>query len=341
MSINKSQSQCLITGVYRSGTEFVAQLLSGHPRLSTTMYHVNAFRFIRNRYEPLSDIASVRRAVSATAQRLNARYGLILAEDRVVERFERAGGSSCAALYDAVMTELWVRDERNHWAEKCQLLWREIPEFIADMPNGRAILVLRDPRSTLASFKHYTYAPSPAYLGAIFNCVDAFRCAQMYRQSLPRDRLLVARFEDAASNPQETAERMLRFLGLDPEEATYDRSQWRNERGENWTSNTAFSEPFEVEKAITRWRTVLSGVELALTEEVCGDVMRVFDYEPEGAVINWPEAQLVCRGDRQVAEWLERWRTEDEGVEAFPTDPLLAENWEETKKPLERVSRAL
>ena len=35
-------------------------------------------------------------------------------------------------------------------------MWREIPTFIGMLPNAKAIHIIRDPRSVLASFKKYT-----------------------------------------------------------------------------------------------------------------------------------------------------------------------------------------
>jgi hypothetical protein len=335
-----SRSQCLVTGVYRSGTEYVAQLLSGHPELSSTMYHVNALRFVRGRYEPLSDTRNARRAVEDTAGRLKTRYALQLDVKAVLDRFGQAPSPTCAALYDAIMSVLWLKGGRVHWAEKCQLVWREIPEFIADMSNGRAILVLRDPRSVLASFKRYTYAPPPAYLGAIFNCLDAFNRARTYQATLPPDRFFAVRYEDAARDPLATASRMFQFLGLDPTKASFDRAGWRNEKGESWQDNTAFDGAFRVEDAIERWRGELSDLEIALTEEICGPLMRAFGYELAGKRVDWPAAVALCRKDPQIAEFLRRWQTTGEGVEAFPTDPLRPENWEEASKRA-MVSRAV
>lgn len=330
--MNKAvRSQCLITGVYRSGTEFVAQLLSGHPELSTSMYHVNGIRFLRGRYEPLSVCANARAAVAETSSRLLSRYDMRLDAERTLAIFDQSRSKDSYALYDAIMRVLWESDKKQHWAEKCQLVWREIPEFVTCMPNGKTILVLRDPRSTLASFKHYTYASSPAYLGAIFNCLDAFAWALEYQSSLPSDRFVVVRYEDAAREPAETAANLFTFLGLDPSPASFDREHWRNEKGEKWTDNTAFG-TFDVEQAIERWRGVLNGLEVALTESVCGPVMSRFGYEPSNAQLDWPAALKLCLSDPQIAECLRLWLVEGRGIQAFPTDPLRPENWEENAK---------
>ena len=49
-----SLSQTLITGVYRSGTEFITHLIGCHPDLSVSMYHINVLRFLLNNYDPIN-----------------------------------------------------------------------------------------------------------------------------------------------------------------------------------------------------------------------------------------------------------------------------------------------
>ena len=53
--MNYSRSQTLITGTYRSGSEYLTLLLDSHPELSATMYRVNLIRFMFRRYDPISD----------------------------------------------------------------------------------------------------------------------------------------------------------------------------------------------------------------------------------------------------------------------------------------------
>jgi hypothetical protein len=191
--MSASKSQVLITGVYRTGSEYVAQLVGCHPALAVSMYAVNALRFVYHRFDPIHEAVQYRAALRSIAGRLRARYRLELPEDAVVQRLEAAQEVTYGLLYDAVMCALYLRPPAEHWAEKNQLLWREIPLFIASMPNGRAILVVRDPRSVLVSFRRYTYAPPPAYLGAVFNCYDAMKFARDNRALVASGRLHVLR----------------------------------------------------------------------------------------------------------------------------------------------------
>lgn len=333
-----SLSQTLITGVYRSGTEFVSVLLSGHPQLSSTMYHVNALRFIGTRSAlETGDGEAETHALAATLDRLKRRYGLVLNPDDVMARYReirrRADCPGWAAFYDACVSTLWLTGEKNRWAEKCQLLWREIPDFLAGMPNGRAIMVIRDPRSVTASFKAYTYAPPPAYLGAVFNCLDAMRRAALYQATLPSDRFLLLRWEDAALAPAATAARAFGFLGLDPDEARIDPAAWRDARGERWTANTtAANRGFDIDAAVSRWRDGLDPVDLGFVEAVCGDEMRRFGYPLSGAAVDWAAATDRLRASPQLAEALARWRDGGEGMQAFPADPLDPGNWAENRQ---------
>lgn len=327
-----SSSQTLITGVYRSGTEFVSQLVSGHPELSATMYHVNVLRFCRGRYDPIANPSNLRRAVAETGARLYRRYGIRLDEAAVVEHCQKVSQVTYEVLYDALMSVLWLGDGRRHWSEKCQLVWREIPSFIEAMPNGRAILVIRDPRSVLASFKRYTYAPLPAYLGAIFNCFDAMSKALTFQERLPKDRFLVLRYEDAAREPERTSRRLYAFLGLDPDRAVFDPSTWRDNHGELWKANTVFAvntSGFDPGASIDRWKSNLEDWEIALTEFVCGDAMDAFAYSKSGTTLDWPRTLKAILPDSAITGHLSRYLLKGEGIQAFPTDPLVWENWQE------------
>ena len=93
------------------------------------------------------------------------------------------------------MCELYMNEGHTHWAEKNQLMWREIPIFIGMMPNAKAIHIIRDPRSVLASFKNYTRYAYPACLGSVFNSYDSLKTALEHQQYLGESIKLV-KFED-------------------------------------------------------------------------------------------------------------------------------------------------
>jgi hypothetical protein len=332
--MRRSRSQTLITGVYRTGTEFIAQIAGCHPALSVTMYSVNALRFVYGRFDPIEEPARYRAAVQSVADRVQERYQRTVPVAEILDRLAAGPRVTYGHLYDEVMCSLYLRPPAEHWVEKNQLLWREIPTFLTTMPNGRAVLVLRDPRSVLVSFKKYTYAPPPAYLGAVFNCFDAMSYAARYATEIPMDRLLVLRYEDAALRPQAAAEKLWSFLGL---EGTYDvegGSGRLDAYGKPWRANSSFhsnddARPFDVAASINRWRDEIAPGELALAEGICGSLMPTYGYEVSGTPVNWEAADRLIGEDPVIRECLRRWRTKGTGIEAFPTDPLDKQNWRE------------
>ena len=65
-----SKSQTLITGTYRSGSEFLTLLLNSHPELAATMYRVNLIRFVFQRYDPILKLNNLKAALLDTNKRL-------------------------------------------------------------------------------------------------------------------------------------------------------------------------------------------------------------------------------------------------------------------------------
>ncbi len=326
-----SLSQTLITGVYRSGTEFVTHCLDSHPELSATMYRVNVLRFALGRFDPIHERENYVGAVHGLAQRIRERYALELDVGVVIQALDEASAVDYCALYDAVMTTMYLDDRVRHWAEKVQLVWREIPYFLERMPRGKALMVIRDPRSVLASFKRFTYAPPPAYLGAVFNCLDAMQKALEYSENYPESFFWV-RYEDAVQRPEETTRSIWRFLGLDPGFPLTPQGRWLDSYGRPWNSNTCFQNPenrgdcFDTQAALER-KSLLNREERSLTEAVCGPLMQRFGYKLTDDVPDWLAVFRLFAADDVISGYFRNWIVSGVGVQAFPTDPLKRENW--------------
>ena len=191
-----SKSQTLITGVYRTGSEYITQLVNCHPQVRATMYSVNVLRFIYGKYDLISQKENYNKALQDINERIQQRYDIHLDFEILLDTLNRLDEVTYGILYDTVMSSLYLKNPAVHWAEKNQLLWREIPLFLDMMSNGKAILVIRDPRAVLLSFKHYTYAAPPAYLGAVFNCYDAMLTGIELQKTLSPEQIKIVRYEE-------------------------------------------------------------------------------------------------------------------------------------------------
>lgn len=330
-----SEQQVLLTGCYRTGTEYITLLLNNHPELAATMYVTNFMRFCYGRYNPVEERKNYTRLVLDTAHRMRIRWGQELDVHQVLNACDAAHKVDYGLIYDLMMSDCFLEDGVSRWAEKTQLVWSRIPDFLELFPQGKAIHVLRDPRSVLASFQRYTYAPEPAYLGAVFNCLSSMQHATRYAEKLNPDRYTAVRYEDMVEKPEDTVTYLFNFLGLSTEHDLLSEKGWTDARGEEWKHNSAFASEdsgqgeFDKQAALERWRGNLAPEDLALCEAVNAESMVRFGYEPSGSSVSWEEMIRKVLSDRKLTRYLGRWINQGVGVEEFPTDPLDPENWEE------------
>lgn len=323
-----SLSQTLVTGVYRTGTEYLVSLVQGHPELSATMYRVNAIRFLWGRYDPIDDPAQRDAAIAAVARRVRERYAVELDAAAVRAALPRSRGRGYGALYDALVHVLEMRPGQTRWLEKNQLQWRAIPAFLDASGDGRAVVLLRDPRSVLASFKRFTTAPEPAYLGAAFNCLDCMS----WMRALHDERVLVLRYEDLLDDPDAAREQVFRHCGADPAlAAPREAATMRDAYGRPWRHNSAFHERgrevIDTAAALTRWRHALTAAETAFVERLCGEAMRAWGYEPAARGADDTALVRACEADPRLAPWWRHWQVTGEGACGFPSDPLDPRTW--------------
>ena len=326
-----SKSQTLITGVYRTGSEYVTHLINCHPQVSATMYHVNVMRFAYGRFNPISDKRNYREAIHYLGERISKRYNIRLNVQAVVEHLRCLSLVGYGDIYDGVMTDLYLNQDQVYWAEKCQLVWREVPAFLEMMENGRAVLILRDPRAVLASFKHFTNAPPPGYLGAVFNCLDVMENALKLTGDV---RVAVLKYEEVLKAPQENISKIWRLMGVPGgcDLSSCDTNLWKNSYGKQWGANSSFQKVdeqnrFNVNKAIGGWVEKLSSSEIAFVEMVCGEMMSQYGYEVSGCGGDPDSIIRELKNDENMAHIYRQYRDTGKGIEAFPSDPFDATSW--------------
>ena len=133
-------------------------------------------------------------------------------QELITEIVKSSNNIDTCRIYDVIMTELHLKNNNvYHWAEKCQLVWREIPYFIDHMPNGYAIHIIRDPRSVLASFKKFTNAEYPLYLTAVFNSLDSLQKAIEQNKN---KRVLILKYENVLEDKYKEIVKVWKLIGL-------------------------------------------------------------------------------------------------------------------------------
>ena len=329
----KSEQQILITGCYRSGTDYSSILINNHPKVAITTYTTSFMRYSFNRYSPVSKKENYTALLKEAKHRIKVRWKKNLNIDKIVAQCEKTK-VSYSLLYDLMMNDLFLNNKLKIWGEKTQLVWRQIPDFLKMFPDGKAISIVRDPRSVLASFKKTTYNPEPAYLGAVFNCFDSMQKSIFYSEKYP-NRVLCFRYEDIAKNPKKTLKKIYKFLNLDSNHDLINEKKWLNADGTKFIHNSAFTpkkinqKEFDIKSAISRWEKNLSDSEIAFCQFINKDLMSHFNYKVSKKHRDWTSIMPTIFKDKKIHGYLKKWLLKNEGVQEFPNNPLNPKNWEE------------
>tara|TARA_A100001011_G_scaffold400789_1_gene518853 strand:+ start:1540 stop:2508 length:969 start_codon:yes stop_codon:yes gene_type:complete len=314
----------LMTGPYRSGTEFALQLISGTKETSTTMYNVNAFRYLPNdRYIGTQLIKSINKIAINLKDSSNIR----LNQDSVIsilkEDFPSDSTYCRSQIYHAIINSLYLNDNSiDTWVEKTQLNWTKTSEFLEKLPNSRAIFIYRDPRGAMASFKKFTSAPPPAYLGTIFNYLSFFQTLTALLNSKYKERIIYYSYEKIIENPQKYRYIIQDFLGKP--RSTINNENWRDSDGNPWKSNTTQDENSIInnpQSLIYSWKKRLNPEELTFSERILSPYLKKFGFECLGLDANIDSLLNSLSKHPSTKLMFSNYLETGGGLELFPTNP--------------------
>ena len=228
-----SKKQILITGVYRSGTEFFSNLLNLHPEICSTMYRINALRFIFFKYGKKK--INYKKLIFDLSERLKNKHSFSMDKKKYLKIIN---GKNYGEIYDLIMSNLYLSKKKRIWAEKNQLVWTKTSDFINLLPNGYVIHILRDPRNVLASFKYKTNSNYPACLTSVFNSYDAMENILNNKKS-NKQKFILIKYEDLVLNPQKTLNKVFDFLDVKKMNINAKRKKF-NYLNKKWVVNSSF-----------------------------------------------------------------------------------------------------
>lgn len=155
-----------------------------------------------------------------------------------------------------------------------------VPFFLNMFPNGKTIILQRDPRAVCAS-KNKTQEKYPW----IFLCRQWRKIAALgwyfSQHEKYKNNVLVLRFEDFLANPNKITKKICDFLDIAWDVNIANPESYKGGGGEVWKQNTSFGSgeaKFDT-NATQRWRKSLSREECAYIEYMCGPEMQLFGYE--------------------------------------------------------------
>lgn len=313
----------LVTGPARSGTTLVARMLAAHDDVEVAVDPLfPLLKAIRNAIvgdaidpsAPLQDahgtagrIAQLDRTLASALEEpldpaVLAALGPALADrcaiespDLVAAAANLAGATPRAVLARFLDAVAAVRRARDGAVVGLKEVWAAdlAPAFLRAFPEGRVILVRRDPRAVLASnlgmARH-----DPSQVAHPLSVLRHWRKQEALAAHLSGDdRVAVLAYEELVRDPHGSASRMCGFLGIADDGSMADPARLRDAQGNAFVANSSFETGAAgvAPEMAERWRTRLPEERIRMTEAVCG--------------LEMAAAGIACTGDPSCAEWVE------------------------------------
>ncbi len=323
----------LASGTMRTGGSLLSNLLCAHSKIFVFGERFHFFRFIYNRYNPLTE-KSVRRLLEHQRLRLRYRFEIEFDADQVFEAV-RKRGLTYGAIYDEGMNYFLHKVERPIWGEYVAMQWRDIPAFLNMYDNARAIHIYRDPRSILSSWKRLSFAPENLYLNTIFNWIDSLQCVERYRRELPAAKYMALRYEDLMAEPETHTRRLCDFLGVAFEPEMLQPETWHVRLPKGMLIDPRSAHEGENIRGFSlsrtkNWTKNLEDWEIALTEYLSHDLMRRHGYEfHKDAYAPGDIHRGLCAMGRQplMMQRLNHLLSTGEGSPLYYNDPADPRSW--------------
>jgi hypothetical protein len=318
----------LVSGVYRSGTTFLAALLGAHPKLRSSSSTIKFIRFCLDRYGDMSIHENRKMLVEDSERRIVKRWEMKMDVHTVLKQSDAHPAPSYALMYDLMMREMLCKDTTDdvRWVEKLAVQWSGIPDFLDMFPNGRVIHIIRDPRDVTASYKHMTFEPGNTYIDAAFNCYDSMQSIVVLDEKYS-DRVMLVRAEDLSIHPKGSISDLCDFLDLEYSDLMLDTDALHT-KGEEWASNTSYGEKYNKWPEVNpRWPGKLSRIEVMLIELLTQPFFSNFGYKSSGYIPTtqeWTQMYEIFN-DAFLKERFSQWLTHGKGAEGYRTDPYTHE----------------
>ncbi len=281
-----------IAGPDRSGTTLLYALLASHPNISMVR-RMNFWRWFYQRYGDLKNQENFERLLNRLLD--YKRIQRIQPDGERIRREFYQGEPSYARLFALFMRHKAERIGKSRWGEKSLHTERYADIVFENFPQAKIIHMTRDPRDRYASVRKRFGGDNPRVAGATLRWLTSMQAAQKNLKKYP-DRYLMVRFEDLASNPEDTARIICDFIG---EEFTTEMLSMEGEvEYRNSGGNSSFEkiQPGTIStQPIGRYRQVLTPFELKFIQGFTKPYMEAFGY-PLDTITLTPKQKISYYG---------------------------------------------
>jgi hypothetical protein len=308
--------QLLIVGSMRSGTTLLNRLLHAHPQVAM-IYHPTRF------FESEKDLRDL--GAAGFLEKFKGSYGYFGNLDpptRARCESALAGLSEAAAkgdIYRALTAALVDDPAAKVIGEKYAGRGAEMRPFHALVPDGKVLMIVRDPRDVLLSNKKRIEQEADMenyWAGSHLMVLDDWAQLAVLHRSFDQIQsglYSLVRYEDLVSAPEAALRRICDFLGLPYAAEMLREGALRHDDGRQWRANTSHGEAYlsVSDESVGTYRGGLTSGELLCLNVLLREQIRFFGYSPDPPVTETDVLAEACEVFLALGRILKRYAVPD------------------------------
>lgn len=334
----KNIKTVFLTCGVRSGAALLTRMLSVSDEFKASSAVLNFFRFFYNKYNPLNK-TKLEKAVNDAYKRLKYRFDIEINKDEI-KLFFKKNSSTYKNLYKILCYQIFKSQKFLYLGDKEGNSWRNIPAFLKMFPNGKVIIIVRDPRDILCSFRKTTISKKNDYLISIFNYIDLVNYYSNFPKKVKKNIILV-KFADIKIKPEFVLKKICRFLKISFNRNMLNKNFFRDVKGRNWNGDNAYSFKGNLKhKTVNRWKLLISDEDLYLCQFLSEKQMIQMGYKlvrkkfSDKTKIN---ALNKINNSKLLFGIYKNWLNNGDGSPKYPLDPTKPKNWD--KKYIKQINK--
>ena len=213
------------TATSRTGGAMLSNILSVHKDILVTTDFVHFFRFIYNKYSPISEPSNQSKLVHEMCLRMKYRWQINLSPEEILSHFKNVKNYNdvIVALSDFILSK---NTNKKIVGELANTEWRNIKNFLIFNENYKAFQIIRDPRAVLSAYKKLTYQKGFKYLNIIFFWIDALNYSENYLSHYSKERYFRIKYEDILNYPENSVKKLCEFVGVQVDPNMLQTEKW-------------------------------------------------------------------------------------------------------------------
>jgi hypothetical protein len=279
-----------VAGLERSGTSLAYALLASHPDIAMTR-RTNLWRYVYRQYGDLADRRNLDRCL-AVMERYK-RLRVLELDFGALRRDFLAGPPTYSHLFELVGRQVANRLGKSRWGDK-SLHTERFAELIVDAyPAARILHMVRDPRDRYASV-HARWGRRLGGVGAATaEWLTSVELAMDNERRFPSSCLTV-RYEDLASDPSQTLQRICLFIDAPWREEMLEMGGARSFREAGGNSSYGEREGGTISTdSIGKFHSALPPSHVDFIQRRAGAAMELLGYAVEELPAPWHAYRLL------------------------------------------------